>query len=62
MKNARLTDGTAKRLPTEIVVVLQARIGTRLSDMPGARIRMKVTTKFADPTVVETPRKIIPSA
>ena len=30
--------------------------------MPGARIRRKVTTKFAEPTVVEIPRKIIPSA
>ena len=62
MKNARLTEGTARRLPTETVVVPQARIGTRLIDMPGARMRMKVTTKFAEPTVVETPKKIMPSA
>ena len=36
--------------------------GNRFSDMPGARMRRKVTTKFAEPTVVEIPRKIIPSA
>ena len=46
----------------ETVTVPQERTGTRFSDMPGARMRRKVTTKFAAPTVVETPRNIIPSA
>jgi hypothetical protein len=49
-------------LPTDTVVVPQITIGRRLIDMPGARVRMTVTTKLAAPTVVEIPRKIIPSA
>ena len=35
-KKARLTAGTASRLATEAVSVPQIRIGTRLTDMPGA--------------------------
>ncbi len=61
-KNARLTAGTAKMLATDAVSVPQIRIGTRLIDMPGARMRRKVTTKFAAPTVVEMPSRIMPSA
>ena len=49
-------------MPTETVVVPQTMIGSRLIDMPGARLRITVTTKFAAPTVVEMPKKIIPSA
>ena len=49
-------------MATDAVNVPQVRIGTRLIDMPGARVRRKVTMKFAAPTVVETPRKIIPRA
>ena len=30
--------------------------------MPGARVRNTVTMKLAAPTVVEMPRKIMPSA
>ena len=44
------------------VSVPQIRIGTRLIDMPGARMRRKVTTKLIDPTVVEMPSRIMPSA
>ncbi len=49
-------------MPADTVLVPQTRIGSRLMDIPGARIRSTVTTKFAAPTVVEMPRKIIPSA
>jgi hypothetical protein len=59
-KKARLTLGTTSKLATEAVKVPQVMIGTRLIDIPGARVRRKVTTKLADPTVVEIPRKIIP--
>ncbi len=44
----------------EAVSVPQIITGTRLIDIPGARSRKKVTMKFADPTVVDIPRKIIP--
>ena len=44
------------------VSVPQIRIGTRLIDMPGARMRRKVTTKLIAPTVVEMPSRIMPSA
>ena len=61
-KKARLTAGTTSRFAAEAVDVPQTRIGSRLSDMPGARVRSRVTMKLAEPTVVEMPRKIIPSA
>ena len=61
-KKERQADRGEREDPTETVVVPQVRMGTRFSDMPGARMRRKVTTKFAEPTVVEIPRKIIPSA
>ena len=38
----------------------QIMIGTRLIDMPGARVRSKVTMKLTAPTVVEMPRKTMP--
>ena len=44
------------------VSVPQIRIGTRLIDMPGARMRRNVTTKLIAPTVVEMPSRIMPSA
>ncbi|OIQ68353.1 hypothetical protein GALL_500550 [mine drainage metagenome] len=62
MRKARLTAGTASRLPTEAVSVPHTRIGTRLMDMPGARVRNNVTMKLIEPTVVETPSSIMPSA
>ena len=31
-------------------------------DMPGARVRNNVTMKLIEPTVVETPSSIMPSA
>ena len=37
-KKARLTEGTASRLPAEMVTVPQVRTGTRASVMPGARM------------------------
>ncbi len=49
-------------LATDAVSVPQIRIGTRLIDMPGARVRRNVTMKLAAPTVVEMPRKIMPRA
>ena len=57
-----LTLGIANRLATETVSVPQMTIGTRLIDIPGARVRKKVTTKLTAPTVVEMPRKIMPRA
>ena len=62
MRNAKLTDGTANRLPTEIVSVPHTSTGMRSIDMPAARMRSSVTTKLAAPTVVDTPSKIIPNA
>ena len=62
MKKARLTAGTAKMLPTDAVSVPQTRIGTRLIDMPGARIRISVTMKLIEPTVVDMPSSTMPSA
>ena len=61
-RKARLPAGTANRLPTDAVRVPQTRIGTRLIDMPGARVRMSVTTKLIEPTVVETPSITMPKA
>ena len=55
---ARLTAGTASRLPTEAVRVPHTRIGMLLMDMPGARESKRRTRKLAAPTVVEIPRKI----
>ena len=46
----------------DAVSVPQIRIGTRLIDMPGARVRRSVTMKLIAPTVVEMPSKIMPSA
>ena len=37
-------------------------IGSRSIDIPCARMRSSVTTKFAAPPVVEMPSRIIPSA
>ena len=48
--------------PTDAVSVPQTRIGIRLIDMPGARVRNSVTTKLIEPTVVEMPSNIMPSA
>ena len=48
-------------LATDEVSVPQMKIGMRLIDMAAARVRIAVTTKFAELTVVEMPRKIIPS-
>ena len=62
IRKARLTAGTANRLPTEAVSVPQTRIGTRLIDMPGARVRIRVTTKLIEPTVVDRPSSTMPSA
>jgi hypothetical protein len=62
IRKARLTAGTASRLPTEAVSVPHTRIGTRLIDMPGARVRNSVTTKLMEPTVVEIPSITMPSA
>ena len=62
MKKARLTAGTANRLPTDAVSVPQTRIGSRLIDMPGARVRISVTMKLTEPTVVEMPSRTMPSA
>ena len=62
MAQARLTAGTASRLAAEAVKVPQTMIGSRLTDMPGARQRSSVTMKLAEPTTVEMPRKISPSA
>ena len=56
MKNPRLTEGMAKILATEADDVPQIKIGTRLIDMPGARIRSVVSTKFIAPNVVRQPR------
>ena len=50
----------ANRLATEAVSVPQTRIGMRLIDMPGARVRISETMKLIAPTVVEMPRKIRP--
>ncbi|KGX50627.1 hypothetical protein Y027_5377 [Burkholderia pseudomallei TSV5] len=61
-RNARLTAGTANRFANDAVSVPQTMIGSRSIDMPGARMRSSVTTKFAAPTVVETPSRIMPSA
>ena len=49
--------GTASRLPAEAVSVPQTMIGTRLIDMPGARMRKIVTMKLTAPTVVEMPEE-----
>ena len=62
MTNARLTAGTTSRLATEAVTVPHTRMGTRLIDMPGARMRSSVTTKLMEPTVVETPSNTMPNA
>ena len=62
MKQARLSEGTANKFATDAVIVPHTRIGIRLIDIPGARVRSKVTTKLADPTTVEIPRKISPRA
>ena len=62
IRKARLTAGTAKMLPTDAVNVPQTRIGTRLIDMPGARVRSSVTMKLIEPTVVEMPSMTMPSA
>ena len=61
MAQARLTAGTASRLAADAVNVPHTRMGSRLTDMPGARQRSSVTTKFAEPTTVEMPRNISPS-
>ncbi|MGF6731678.1 hypothetical protein OKW50_003823 [Paraburkholderia youngii] len=62
IRNARLTEGTANRLPPDAVSVPHTSTGTRSSDMPGARILSSVTTKFIEPTVVEMPSSTMPSA
>ena len=36
-------------------------IGSRFTDMPGARMRINVTMKLIDPALVEMPKKINPS-
>ena len=59
-RKASDTAGMAKMLAALAVRVPQTRIGTRLIDMPGQRIRRKVTTKLIAPTVVEMPRSTIP--
>ena len=61
-KNARLTLGITTRFAALAVSVPQIMIGRRLIDIPGARQRATVTRKLAAPTLVEMPRKIIPSA
>jgi len=60
-RKSRLTAGTANRMPMLATSVPQIMIGTRLIDMPGARVRNIVAMKFTAPAVVEMPRKIIPS-
>ena len=57
---ARLTAGTTTRFAALAVSVPQTRIGNRLMDMPGARVRSAVTMKLAAPTVVEIPRNTMP--
>ena len=42
----------------EAVSVPHTMIGSRLIDMPSARILNSVTTKFAAPTVVEMPSRM----
>ena len=44
----------------DAVSVPHTRIGTRLIDMPGARMRRKVTMKLIEPTVVEIPSSTMP--
>ena len=51
---AALSAGSAKMLATDAVSVPQTMIGSRLSDMPGARVLNSVVTKLIEPTVVET--------
>ena len=51
---AALSAGSANRLATDAVRVPQTMIGSRLSDMPGARVLNSVVMKLIDPTVVDT--------
>jgi hypothetical protein len=60
IRKARLTAGTTIRFAALAVRVPQIRMGMRLIDIPGARIRIAVTMKLAAPTVVEIPRKTMP--
>ncbi len=46
----------------DIVRMPQQNSGSRLSDMPGARMRNIVTMKLMPPIVVEMPRKVTPIA
>ena len=62
MKKARLTDGTASKLPPDAVSVPHTSTGTRSIDMPGARMRTSVAMKLTEPTVVEMPSRTMPSA
>ena len=49
-------------MPTETVSVPQLMMGSRLMDIPGARMRKSVTMKLIEPRLVEIPRKMFASA
>jgi hypothetical protein len=44
----------------EVATIAQTKMGTRLSDMPGARSLSAVTMKLIAPAVVEMPRNNSP--
>ena len=58
MTLAAVSDGTAKITANEVVRMAQRKSGSRLMDIPGARILKMVTMKLMAPAVVAKARKI----
>ena len=54
--------GKAMMIRTEVIKVVQEKIGMRIIDMPGARRLMMVTMKLKAPAIEATPRICRPNA
>jgi hypothetical protein len=59
---ARFSAGSAKSTMKAVATMAHTKIGTRLSDMPGARSFSAVTMKLIAVDVVETPSSKRPRA
>ena len=53
--NAAATTDVATSTSAAVTVIAQTKIGMRISDMPGARIRKTVTRKLIALRIEETP-------